>query len=335
MADLRPRSGNRAGERGQLLLIAAFLVGVSFVVLALVVNSAIFTENLATRDDVPGSDDALDYRHEVSQNLGDVITAINQNNSVLDDYSSSNLDTPVENNVETLQRQSGVQQSSQGRVVDLQLVNVMEGIKIAQDRPREFTNDTDDSTKWKEDWIVVKSVTDTRNMVLNITEDPTTSLNSGPDPFQIDVIGSDETWSIRVADASSDDVVVEVDPPNGNAQTCTSSFKDYLVIDITAGTIGDEPCHALTRLTDGTEMWFATGVSPPYNIEYINGDKIVGTYYFIIESGTPNDDLTDDPDNWPYSKDPAVYQAFVYYQFYTADVGYETVVNIKPGDLPP
>ena len=67
-------------DRGQLILVGAFIIAAAFIVLALVVNSAIFTENLATRDDVPGSQDALEFRDEVHQGVSNVIEGTNQNN---------------------------------------------------------------------------------------------------------------------------------------------------------------------------------------------------------------------------------------------------------------
>lgn len=332
MANLRPGSGSRAGERGQLLLIAAFIIGVSFVVLALVVNSAIFTENLATRDDVAGSDDALDYRNEVSQNLGDVITAINQNNSVLDDYSSSNLDTPVENNVETMRRQSGIQQSSQGRVVDVEYLGWVLGLKIAQDDPRTFTNTSGSKT----DWTVVENVPNTRNVKLNVTQDPGMALLS--DPFEMVVERGGDEWTLTIADDSTgtDDVIIEVDRPGESPETCTSEFDGYLIIDVTGGTIGGDPCHALTRLTDGTPMWFGTGVSPDYDIRFENGDELAGTYSFVVEDPATPDDPGDfgSPGSGPYTKD-AVYSASVGYRYYTSDVGFETVIRAVPGEVGP
>jgi hypothetical protein len=332
VANLSPGSGSRAGERGQLLLIAAFIIGVSFVVLALVVNSAIFTENLATRDDVAGSDDALDYRHEVSQNLGDVVTAINQNNSVLDDYSSSNLDTPVESNVETLQRQSGIQQSSQGRVVDIAFDSWEPGLKVAQDDPRTFTNTSGSKT----DWTVVENVPNTRNVKLNVTQDPGIALLS--DPFEMVVERGGDEWTLTIADDSTgtDDVLIEVDRPGESPETCTSEFDGYLIIDVTGGTIGGDPCHALTRLTDGTPMWFGTGVSPDYDIRFENGDELVGTYSFVVEDPATPDDPGDfgSPGSGPYTKD-AVYSASVSYHYYTQNVGFETVVRAVPGEVGP
>lgn len=329
MADLRARWGGRNGERGQLLLIAAFIIAVSFVVLALVVNSAIFTENLATRDDVAGSNDVLDYRHEVEQNVGETIVAINQNNTVLDDYISSNLDTPIENNLENFQKQSGIQQASQGRVVDMEFLGWVLGEKIAQDDPRTFTNVTGGKTSW----TVAENIPATRNMKLNVTQNP----GAGPgSAFEMIVTNSDE-WTLTIADDSpANDVIVEVDRPGVSAESCTSEFDGNLIIDVTGGTVGGEPCHALTRLTDGTPMWFGAGVSSGYDIEFENGDELEGTYSFVVMdpggAGDPGD--FGSPGNGPYSKH-AIYSATVTYEYYTSDIGYETAVRAVPGEVPP
>ena len=163
MADLSPGS-RREGERGQLLLIGAFIIAVSFVVLALVVNSAIFTENLATRDEVAGSGDALEYRQEVTQSGGDVLTEINQNNSI----DTSDQDDKLEENLGYINTQGGLQQSAQGRIVEIENGSVVieTGIKVAQDTSRPFSNTsaTSDFPAVVTDWVVVEDVETTRNL---------------------------------------------------------------------------------------------------------------------------------------------------------------------------
>ena len=67
----------RDDDRGQIILVAAFAIAVIFVSLALIVNSAIFTENLASRGETAGSDGALSMRAMVETNVGDSMEAIN------------------------------------------------------------------------------------------------------------------------------------------------------------------------------------------------------------------------------------------------------------------
>jgi len=339
VADLRPRQ--RRGERGQLILIAAFIIAVSFVVLALIVNSAIFTENLATRDDVAGSGEALEYRHEVEQSVGRMITDINRNNTI-----TTNLDTRVENNVERIDRQGSLQQSAQGRVVEVTWDSAETGEKFAQDVVRTFENDSTD----QQDWTLVEDVDNTRNMQINVTDNSPLDDITGTfeNPFKMVLTGnSGNKWNMTIAADSSltDVVVVQVNRTGQDAVQCSADFDGSLEIDVTGGTVGGEPCHALTRTTDGTPMWLARNVNAPYTIEFEDGDQIKGTYSFVVE-GSPSvdpslsrnfadpDDADDPADGGPYHTD-AVYSTRVTFSYYTANVGYETDVRVAPGEVPP
>lgn len=332
MADLMPCSDSRNGERGQLLLVAAFIIAVSFVVLALVVNSAIFTENLATRDDVAGSGEVMEYRHEFTQSAGEVITEFNQNNSL----DRSELDASVEN----ISTQGAIQQSTQGRSVKFEPVLNKSGIKFAQDDPN-----SDDPPNFQnfsrnaKDWTVVENVEKTRNFNLNITRwDTLASTN----PFQIIVSpgpSSPTKWTLTIAKSgtmSDKKVEIAVETPSVSSETCTRDFRGHLRIDVTRGVAGGDPCHALIRLTDGTPMWFGTGVSSGYQIEFNQGERINGTYSFIVNDGASvvNPDNLGSPGDGPYKKD-AIYSATVDYSYYTADVGFESEIRIAPGEVPP
>ncbi|MFW5900746.1 MAG: DUF7261 family protein, partial [Halodesulfurarchaeum sp.] len=58
-------------SRGQIILLAGFALAIIFVSLALILNTAIFTENLATRETDDGHD-ALDLQQAVIE-TGDVL----------------------------------------------------------------------------------------------------------------------------------------------------------------------------------------------------------------------------------------------------------------------
>ena len=330
MADLIPRPSGRGGERGQLLLIAAFIVAVSFVALALVVNSAIFTENLATRDDVAGSEDALDHRHEVEQSIEETMIEINRNNSL-----DSNLEDLIKSNVDQISTQGGVQQSTQGRVVNIIFDDWIEGKKIAQDDISDFTNATT-----KEDWTVVEDVSRIRNYKINITSDSNIpDIGSPDDPYKMIVEGiSGNDWNLTIEKESlpgNNNILVEVNPETESPERCTSEFDGSLVLDITGGTIGGEPCHALRRLTDGTLMWLGTGATPDYDIKFENGHRIEGTYSFIVdEFANEVSGNMGSTGNGPYTK-VAIYGTAVRYQYYTDDIGYDTLIRVAPGEVPP
>lgn len=319
MADLRPPS--RADDRGQLLLIAAFIIATSFVVLALVVNSAIFTENLATRDDVPGSQDALQQRHEIEQSVGDAVERINRD----DPITPTNRDDMVD----SIDVQGGIQQSTRGRVVNVEYVSWDSGTKIAQDEPRNFSN----ADPGAADWTVVAGVERTRNFRLNLTDYG--ELVNPSNAFKIVVNGSnDKLWNLTIAEASGDNVSLQVDRDGVSTKSCTREFEDSMEIDLTAGLVDGRSCFAMDRDSSGTPLWFASGVDKPYKITYENVDKIKGTYSFVVDDpGTVG--IAAVGADQPYSDPSAIYNLTVRYSYHTTNVGYETLIRVAPGEVPP
>ena len=63
--------GGRTGRnRGQLVLLSGLVLATIFVALVLILNSAIYTENLATRNDGVPTTDAIEYRENTRQGSG-------------------------------------------------------------------------------------------------------------------------------------------------------------------------------------------------------------------------------------------------------------------------
>jgi hypothetical protein len=320
----------RREERGQIILIAAFILAIAFVVLALVVNSAIFTENLATRDDVAGSQDALQYRHEVAQSVGDNIEAVNDNNTLALDG--------ADESVTNISTQGGLQQSSLGRVVNVSFETRVDGTKIAQDNAtRNFTSAGADA-----DWTVAESVSDTRNFQINVTDFSELADVGDSNPFRVvaNVTGGSVQWNmtIRGNTSSGNSLRIEVETPTGVSARCDETdVGDSAVVDVTGGTVAGDPCLALRKLQDpsGTEMWFAAGLSS-YDIEFENGDNIQGTYSFIIgDGGSAGTGLVSGSDDHEPYFVTAIYSMTVNYAYYTPSVVYETEIEVAPEEVPP
>jgi len=309
-------------DRGQLILVGAFIIAAAFIVLALVVNSAIFTENLATRDDVPGSQDALEFRDEVHQGVSNVIEGTNQNNG--------QTETDAEESVTEVGVLTGVDQSVRNRVVEVSHASTTLGFKFAQDESRELTNN--DSA---DNWTLATGVNRSRNVQFDITE-----FNGGAFEYVLNQSASTE-WVMRVSQSGSA-AVVEVSPPTASADSCVRENADNITIDVTAATVDGDPCPALDRLSDGTTMRYGTGITARHNVSFRNGSAVNGTYSFIVEDdGTaqPFDPLAGDnfgtpPDRPYYIGSPAVvYSMTVDYAFYTSQVGYEAQVRVAPGEV--
>lgn len=310
-------------DRAQLLLVGAFALAVVFVALALVVNAAIYTENLATRGTVPGSDDALEQRHQVEQSVGAVIEYVNEYN-----YTSLG---DIQGNVENISRDVNRQQILMGRAINVKYDSKVEGRRITQrnESNRAFTNNTDFP-----EWVLATGVDNTRGFTIEVTD--LNQLSSGS-PFTVVANDSGKTWEMEIDD-SSKDLTVSVNS-DGDTESCDRSVSGTeAVIDVTNGLVVGEPCAALRKLTAGGEnMSFANDLSS-YDIEFENGNNIAGNYSLVIDSTSPNvnslydasSDITP-PSDVPYYTD-AIYSVTVEYAYQTPDVAYVTEIEVAPGE---
>lgn len=79
-------SGGR--NRGQLILITGLVIAITMVAMVLILNSAIYTENVATRGVDSGGDDAIDFRNTVIEGSEEIIEHENESDQVdaIDEY---------------------------------------------------------------------------------------------------------------------------------------------------------------------------------------------------------------------------------------------------------
>ncbi|MXR52212.1 hypothetical protein GRX03_11440 [Halovenus sp. WSH3] len=313
MADLIP---GEDGRRGQIVLLSAFILAVAFVALALVVNSAIFTENLATRDDVPGSQDALEYRYEVTRTVGAAVAGINDD----PDRSPSEITAAVRE----INRRSGTDQSVLGQSVVIEYESHDLGTRLAQDSAGQFTDANGDT-----DWTLAGTV-HARNVVFNVTSQ--SALRSS-NPFTFVAGDGSDEWRMNISEDGGN-VTVEVETPAGERESCTRDLPEQFTVDVTAGTIDGEPCYALIQQTSGERMHFATGLGDAYDIEIRNGDAIEGTYSMIVNSTSVSGGQYDSYPDDPYTAE-AIYSVRVNYEFFTSQVGYQTEIVVAPGEVPP
>jgi len=313
MADLNPRGD----ERGQLVLVGAVVLAVTFIGLAIVVNSAIFSENLATRGDVPGSGEALDYRYEVEQGIGEIVETVNAN--------ESRDPTLIENSVENISAQGGLQQARSGRVVSISYVDDEDGNRLAQDTPDVLSAN---NTK-----TLATSVSKTRNVQLNFTR----NITDGTGSFELIAQESSGSsfWNMTVDPSTSGDNTLRVELNNtaGVTRSGTCEFgSDTPSVDVTGATIDGERCQALVRNGTGEPLWFAADIqgSSDYEIRFENGDEFNGTY-----SMTMNEGISDFDPNALDNDDNVVYSVTVDLSYSTSAVRYETEIEVAPGEVPP
>ena len=322
-------------DRGQLLLVAALVLAASFVVLALVINSAIFTENLATRADVAGSEEALGYRADVADGVGEMVVASSEDENL---STQSELESHIQREIATLRTRGGLSQAIGGGVVDISYQRVTMGERIAQaNASRNFT-DRDGNVSW----AVAENVDQVRGLQFELRDVDTGVFGNA---FEVEVDDSSNTWTLSVSDdgllrsPGAEEVAITVETGAGDQAECVRDEPNAtspLTVDVTGGTVGGEPCHALNRQSDGTEMWLGNGLGAPLDIEFDNSNTVNGTYSMVVDGGSPSPTglQTGYNKTEPYVVD-AIYDVELSYAYQSHAVVYETNVRVAPGEVPP
>ncbi|WP_372479085.1 hypothetical protein ACAH01_10095 [Halomicrobium sp. HM KBTZ05] len=329
MADLSHlgrRCRSLGDDRAQVILVAAFVMAVTFVMLALVVNSAIFTENLASRGETAGSDDALLVRQSVEQSTGHAIEYANTHNA----SDTTTLATSLDESVSTLSALSGEHHASGGKVVSVAgPTDIENGTRIRDDAPggSSFENASEGGAT-SVDWRVAHGVAETRAYRMNVSGVNRTGNFGGPaDQFRVRIADSaGATWTMNVTHDSADGTYkIGVEDGAGRQGVCAvDDGVDYFHVDLTAGLVDGTPCPALS---------FGEGVSEPYEIAYEEGDEVTGNYSLIVgEDATSNGNLpSSSTGDDPYAT-PAIYAANVTYRYDGAKLRYETTIRVAPGE---
>lgn len=328
MADLSGR------DRGQLLLVAALVLAVLFVSLSVIVNTAIFSENLASQQDSSGTE-ALQGRHEAETIAADVLASANRKNNT----NNATLGDGVRGGLDDTSGAVQLQQARRGALtaMTLQTSQQNNGTIIYQNESGKLKSaDSTDSTPG--DWTVVTDVNrrangnGTRAFRMNLTEVPAGT------PFRIKAVeygpdaASSDVWKMEVTGSVGGDVTVNVDSGDSTTDTCTKTLaEDYVTIDVTGGTVAGTPCGALRG--NGR---FAHGVGGRYNISFENGDQATGNYSLVTRNTTawsePTPQLNDaGPGNSPYGR-AAVYNTTVEYEHRSSELVYVTNISVAPGE---
>ncbi|PSP66500.1 hypothetical protein BRC85_10115 [Halobacteriales archaeon QS_1_69_70] len=277
---LRPEDGC---DRGQLLVIIALVLGMVFVALAIVVNAAIFTENLATRETVDSE--------RTAAFTGDVERAIevryNRTNSNGSHTASAARATFNDTFRAWTDQRSNVSATEGGYYGANWTTHV--GWRLNQSSDDSFAPaDTRSAT----DWTVVEDTRNVSTLRFDITREHLyNGSNLGDietEAFRLNVSDGSTDWELFVLNHSDDDriVVFQGDPTDKSSysdlveDSCTD-FADRAVIDFLTMMVNAQECPALA---------FEDDLSGPVTIRYenvnVSGDEQVKGTYTIVVNGT-------------------------------------------------
>ncbi|MHB9285704.1 hypothetical protein ACKVMT_01525 [Halobacteriales archaeon Cl-PHB] len=317
MADLTGR------DRGQILLVAALALAVTFVALALILNSAIFTENLASRGDTTGSENALQYRDSLKRGMGTVLAFENRNLS--SGEGRAEIRDRLNRSVGDLSPVLTRKWARLGVSSNTSISGQTDGSRIFQtDHTRDFTDNDTNAV----DWTLASGVDETRAFRLNVSRSGLTDLGtcgllSGC--FETVVTDGSTTWRVSVAeDGGTNEIVVEVDNGTGSNQQCAPVSQSFVEIDLTEGTVAGEPCSALS---------FGDAPDTGYDIQYRNGDQLEGSYTLVVDNpGVADTDPARFGNPGDPAVEPALYAVTMDYDFISPYVTVNTTVRVAPGE---
>ena len=314
MANLRDR------DRAQVMLIAAFLLAASFVALALVLNSVIYTENIATRSEEARGSEAIFYKSDVVGGAEDIIEYENRN----DTASYAVIEENYRRALRSMNNRTAIQHSVDGVLARTELDSVTEGRRIGQFNASDRNFTAHDGS---EDWDLATNVQHTRAFSINVTdsdalqEESILDFDGSDAPFNITVSDGTDIWAVRIYQDDSvftDATIVDI---KGGGE-CTADPEP--VIDISAGTIDGDDCADLN---------FGQGVTAPYTVRYEDAQMMAGNFSLVVESTSVDNSLSryDSGTDTPFAF-PAVYSSTLQVTYKSTSLLYETDATVVPGE---
>lgn len=306
------------------MLATAFALATLFILLALVLNAVIYTENIATRESA--SVDTLDasrYEHTAREAVQTALEVENQAGNAT--YKSMHAN--VSHQVEMWSNLTARQHATEVHAVSATLQSTTNGTRIVQDTSRSMTN-ASDTTNWglvsDTTGVGLFNMTVTHSSLVAPTNTSSASdlaadgvytivFDNGADIREVFVYANGANVTVRVANSSG------VLSPGCHAPVA----DDTASIDLVNRTVGNSPCPDLEKL-DSLES--------PYDISYRDGENANGTYTVVVNRPAIDADLAA-PDSGvsPYGE-RVLYDATVEVRYVTPALTYENTTRVAGGE---
>lgn len=302
----------RSADRGQLLLVTALALAVILVAVALLLNAAIFTENVATRDTTTQGAEAIELRGELVAAVGDLIETENRQG----DGSTTNVTDGIEAMGPLVDRE----RARQGVIANL--------TRNGSVTPGKLLRWTDPDTHQRFDpthsnWTLVEGLSDSRAFTLNLSD-----INSDPgagniesNAFGVRFINSSNENATTYFYEDGDQIIVEqaTESTDPSQQCAIEHNGKNTTVDLTGDRLS----------TNSSVVDCYRGLWPdfdPDKIQFRNGEAATGTFAFTVDDGsTPTTDSA-------VQNTTAVYSAAVDIGYQSSELNFETTVTVAPGE---
>ena len=328
MADVNRSHGrDQDHDRGQLFLVGALALAVTFVVLALVMNGVIYTENVSARDLATSTAPAIEYENE-AKSVAATLVATERG----DGYDE--LEATVAGGLAAWSNTTQPFGAVEGRLAGVENTTGSNGTALAQDESdRNFTsvNDTEswtlaDDVKTRDAWI---------NATPEVTEDDIQSedfadLTDDDGPFHLNVSdGGGQDVTVFVYEDNSEACVAVFDGVTYNDSSCVPGENIY--VDLVDGTYGE---NSIDQSDEHEWLQVLERAGPDHTLEFGNADASDGTYQFVVDAeddDVESNNFGTDPDAEPYAE-RVLYATEFQVRYRTQNVRYEATVRVAPGE---
>ncbi|MFH5799058.1 hypothetical protein [Haladaptatus sp. CMAA 1911] len=295
----------RGDDRGQLILVGAVVIAIALVGVVVVLNSVLYTENVANREPISSTRDARDAHALVREDIGSLVRRVDYEER----YDSPNaVRTAVNASVAEYGTLIGLRLSRRSPAsLNLTVVDETVGTGIEQDPGGNFTNATDASN-----WTVARNA-DVRRFVATVNRSSlSTDANAS---FAVTTTDGSANWTLSLYRNGSD-VVVRTNGSSIPTASCNVT-ADRLRIDFRNGT------------ASGCSFTFADGVGDGYDVTYRNGANASGNYSILLngtDATIPSESVHTDFDASPY-RTYVVYDVSVRLTYATPELTYRTLLR--------
>ena len=320
MADVRSpewiASDRTDRRRGQLIVLSGLVLAIALVALVLILNSAIYTENLATRNGDASTTDALAYRENAKQGVAGAMGYVNRHAR---SQKKPNHRAALNESIASWRNRILQHVALDGRAANVTLEpdSLVWGTRIGQNADRNFTNASGDPL-----WTLANETGNISSFRMNINR---SGLN---DTKRFGILFTNSSGSRAVfVNNSSDTSEIIVEGPSGSTCSVESQRAE---LDIVAGTIRNGT-NETAKNCPAVAFFDSSG---NYNITYGNAANISGVYELSVEKD--RNDLTFDPDDYDEDGDPyvswVIRNATVAVSYGSPSLQYESNVTVEPHD---
>lgn len=272
------------GDRGQLILVTALAMATLFVVLSLLVNTTIYTGNVATRSDVSESTEVVNYRTEAVVAAERTVAYVNRHDN---DSSAVGVDGAYRALNESLRRgvanwsdDAAAHGALSGTGTETRVVTVRNGSRVAQTDAARALSSPGGATEW----TAVTGATGVRGPTMNLSTSALAPVADDGDDvsqlvadgaFRVNLTETDgENRSLFVYERNDGHVGVTVREPDGTVRTCRAPDDGRVTLDARAATLAGESCPALGA--------FAT-TDDPFDVTFVSSNAAAGTYSVAVD----------------------------------------------------